>query len=421
MDLAINKLALGGDEEKLKVQAAVIDRAKKDGQKIIDQYKQHPSTFDGRYICSDMFKEMFPEFSQSPATRNKFNNAVHNTAATLAAEHFKQTMRQTGAEGQDTVIFLTGSPGAGKTSSVVSNMQLPANVKAVYEGQLVNATDKSTLDKFQQAINSGAKIEVIAVHALPENALENTFKRFNDPNDGRGASIGTMARIQGNTAEGLEKLHDFFGDRINLRVLDVRQQGNAVPLKGWQHLNVLKSEGNEHDIKQRLEKHLLKHWQQGAITNECFEQAAGGKAEFHRLTRGTDGQSAGHNGGQLEPHEPGRKLPQGSGSQGDNPTRQQQEAILKLRAVALHVGADVRQQMPGETKGKIVAETSGFILQRLGKSSKFFMVHDKSSLATVPRIDDEVKILHRKDPNQKARVELVNQTQSQSQNKGRTR
>jgi hypothetical protein len=250
--LAINKLALGGDEEKLKVQAAVIDRAKKDGQKIIDQYKQHPRTFGGRYICSDMFKEMFPEFSQSPATRNKFNNAVHNTAATLAAEHFKQTMRQTGAEAQDTVIFLTGSPGAGKTSSVVSNMQLPANVKAVYEGQLVNATDKSTLDKFQQAINSGAKIEVIAVHALPENALENTFKRFNDPNDGRGASIGTMARIQGNTAEGLEKLHDFFGDRINLRVLDVRQQGNAVPLKGWQHLNVLKSEGNEHDIKQKL-------------------------------------------------------------------------------------------------------------------------------------------------------------------------
>ncbi|RZA09977.1 MAG: hypothetical protein EOO68_00140, partial [Moraxellaceae bacterium] len=165
MDLAINKLALGGDEEKLKVQAAVIDWAKKDGQKIIDQYKQHPSTFDGRYICSDMFKEMVPEFSQSPATRNKFNNAVHNTAATLAAEHFKQTMRQTGDEGQDTVIFLTGSPGAGKTSSVVSNMQLPANVKAVYEGQLVNATDKSTLDKFQQAINSGAKIEVIAVHA----------------------------------------------------------------------------------------------------------------------------------------------------------------------------------------------------------------------------------------------------------------
>jgi hypothetical protein len=77
--------------------------------------------------------------------------------------------------------------------------------------------------------------------------------------------------------------------------------------------------------------------------------------------------------------------------------------------------------MPGETKGKIVAETSGFILQRLGEGSKFFMVHDKSSLATVPRIDDEVKILHRKDPNQKARVELVNQTQSQSQNKGRTR
>ncbi len=421
MDLAINKLALGGDEEKLKVQAAVIDRAKKDGQKIINQYKKHPSTFDGRYICSDMFKEMFSEFSQSPATRNKFNNAVHNTAATLAAEHFKQTMRQTGAEGQDTVIFLTGSPGAGKTSSVVSNKQLPANIKAVYEGQLVNATDKSTLDKFQQAINSGAKVEVIAVHALPENALENTFKRFNDPNDGRGASIGTMARIQGNTADGLEKLHQFFGDRIKLKVYDFRDRSNPQILNGWQHLNVLRSEGNENDIKTRLEQHLVKHWQQGSISAECLEQAAGGKQSAAQLTFSSNERVRQERTGSLQAHESGRELSSGSRSQGDNPTRQQQEAILKLRAVALHVGADVRQQMPGETKGKIVAETSGFILQRLGESSKFFMVHDKSSLATVPRIDDEVKILHRKEPNQKARVELVNQTQSQSQNKGRTR
>lgn len=220
---------------------------------------------------------------------------------------------------------------------------------------------------------------------------------------------------------GLDKLHQFFGNRIKLKVHDFRDRTNPQILNGWQHLNVLRSEGNELEIKQKLEKQLLMQWEKGVITNECFEQAAGGKAEFQRLTRGTDGQSDGHNGGQLESHEPGRKLPQGSGSQGDNPTRQQQEAILKLRAVGLHVGADVRPQMPSETKGKIVAETSGFILQRLGDTSKFFMVHDKSSLATVPRIDDEVKILHRKDPNQKARVELVNQTQSQSQSKGRTR
>ena len=77
--------------------------------------------------------------------------------------------------------------------------------------------------------------------------------------------------------------------------------------------------------------------------------------------------------------------------------------------------------MPGETKGKIVAETSGFILQCLGENIKFFMAYDKSSLVTIPKSDDEVKILHREEPNQKARVELVNQTQSQSQGKGRTR
>lgn len=101
----------------------------------------------------------------------------------------KQTMGQTGAEGQDTVIFLTGLPGAGKTSSVVNDGQIDPNIKAIYESQLVNTRDKSILDKFQQAINSRAKIDIIVVHAKPEDALENTFKRFSSAYDGRGASI----------------------------------------------------------------------------------------------------------------------------------------------------------------------------------------------------------------------------------------
>lgn len=274
------------DPKLAEVQAAVIDRATKDAQGLIEDYKRMNNTFEGRYIASDMFKEVFTEFNQSPEHRNIFNNAVHNTSATLAAELFKQSMQNPPTEGKNTVIMLTGTAGAGKTSSVMNDGKLEANVALIYEGQLANAhTNEATMQKFEQALNSGYKVEIVAVHPKPEQALENTFNRFNDPNDGRGASIGAIARIQGNTYDGLKAIHDKFGDKINLTIVD-KANGNADSTRhiGWDKLDILKSHGNEQEILARLENHLIKHYKEGNINHECFKQSAGTKDQAEQLS-----------------------------------------------------------------------------------------------------------------------------------------
>ena len=76
-----------------------------------------PQSFEGRYVCSDLFKETFPEFSASNEARGRYNNPLHNSAAVLASEQFRRRVRDASRPEQDTVIFLTGVPGAGKTTA----------------------------------------------------------------------------------------------------------------------------------------------------------------------------------------------------------------------------------------------------------------------------------------------------------------
>lgn len=273
------------DPASKEVQDRVMALAKQHPQELIKIYTEMSSTFNGRYIASDMMKEVFDDFNQSPAHRNQFNNAVHNSAATLSALHFEQMINEPVTDGRDTVVFLTGCPGAGKTSSVMNSNTLKQNVGIVFEGQLANAhQNPATIKKIQQALDKGFKVEIIAVNPLPEQALENTFKRYYDPNDGRGAPISTMARIQGNTYDGLKAIQDKFGDKVELHIVD-KPDGNKNTIKydGWQHLDVIKSQGTEADIAKRLENHLINHYSQGKIDYECFKQSAGSEERAKQL------------------------------------------------------------------------------------------------------------------------------------------
>lgn len=124
---------------------------------------------------------------------------------------------------------------------------------------------------------------------MPKQTLENTFKRYYDPADGRGAPISTMARIQGNTYDGLKAIYDRFGDDIELNIID-KPNGNENSIKyaGWQHLDVLKSQGTEQEINERLKTHLLNHYTRGEIDYECFKQSAGSDERAKQLISSLD-------------------------------------------------------------------------------------------------------------------------------------
>ena len=260
------------EADRNEVQERIASAIETDPEPFFSRYLADPQSFEGRYVCSDLFKETFPEFAASNEARGRYNNPLHNSAAVLASEQFRRMVQDPAYPERDTVIFLTGVPGAGKTTAVLDNDELPAGVRLIYEGQL--ARPATVMPKIQEVIDAGLKPVVIAVHTPAEVALQNTLKRFERA--GRGASVEAMASIQGGLPQGLAAIHVRFGDAVGFRLFDRR--GGLDQLsehRGWEHLAELESEGTYEHLKLRLTDALDRHEAAGAFGPDAIRQARG--------------------------------------------------------------------------------------------------------------------------------------------------
>ena len=260
------------EPDRNEVQERTASAIEGDPEPFFAQYAALPQSFEGRYVCSDLFKETFPEFSASPETRARYNNPLHNSAAVLASEQFRRMVEDASHPERDTVIFLTGVPGAGKTTTVLDNDQLPSGVRVIYEGQL--ARPETAIAKIQQVVDAGLKPVIIAVHTPAETALLNTLHRFE--RQGRGASVEAMASIQGNLPSGLAAIHEHFGQTVGFRLFD-RQGGlnQIAEHRGWEHLSKLESEGTYEELKERLGSAIERYEAAGDFGPNAIRQARG--------------------------------------------------------------------------------------------------------------------------------------------------
>lgn len=337
------------DPERADVQEAIAKAVEADSSEYIRRYCEDPRSIDGRYICADLFKEVFEPYRASRESRSRYNNCVHNTAAALAGEQFRQvlTLPSYRQQARDKVVFLTGIPGAGKTSLVLSQDDaLADDVHAIFEGQM--AKPATTIPKVRAVLEEGLRPVIFAVHVQPEFALRNTFKRFKE--EGRGASVGVMSQIMGGLPDGLREVYCALGDAVALAVVDARNPCHRRLLLGWNHLQVLESAGNEQQIRQRLETELEREWHAGRIDADCYQQARGAAPVRQPLGLGEAGAS--QHGADVA----GRGLPQGSG----------QEAFLS------EIGKpDV---VKGSYWGRIERIDRGMVVQHVGRG--VFVGHD---------------------------------------------
>jgi len=136
MTLEIIQRRQFSDPDRAAVQESVARAVETDPERFIDRYLNIEQSLGGRYVSADLFKETFEDYRASKDSRNRYNAPVHNSAAVLASEYLRRQISTPGEQERNTVILLTGIPGAGKTSSILRGGGLPAEVRAVYEGQL---------------------------------------------------------------------------------------------------------------------------------------------------------------------------------------------------------------------------------------------------------------------------------------------
>ena len=261
----IKKIDFGSNAELEEIQNLAVEFAKSSTEFLLESYNDHPDTMGGRYICSDTFKELFPCF-EAKENRALVNDAIHNSSAVLAATQFEEVLKRD-EPNKTKAIFITGIPGAGKTTSV-KNFMTDDKVKLIFEGQLANPAP--TIPKIEQCLQKKLDVTIAAVHIEPEKALDNTFKRFNEY--GRGGSIEVMSSIQGNLPSGLKKLKEHFGDKINIIAIDRNSDKNKI-LTDEKEIYKLISIGSKEEIFKRLKVKLDQDFQKGRIDKACFAQA----------------------------------------------------------------------------------------------------------------------------------------------------
>lgn len=268
--MKVNRHAPFDDPQRTEVEARVIHRVETDPEPLFELYRRLPASLEGRYVNSDLFKEIFPEYSASPAHRTLFNVPVHNAAAVLANEFFHRQVAAKDPLGRRDVLFVTGIPGVGKSTSIQRNKVNLSDYKVMYEGQLANF--EQAKEKIDWCLQHGCEVTVYAFHQSPERALQNTFIRFNTI--GRGASITAMSNIQGNLGTSIEKLSHLYHDQVVFCAVDLRVE-NFVPQCGEACIRILKSEGDKNDIRKRLEAELERWRISGRINEACFRESAG--------------------------------------------------------------------------------------------------------------------------------------------------
>ena len=272
------------EPDRAEVQETIARAVESGPERFFERYVRLPQSFGGRFISADLFKETFEPYRRSKETRDRYNTPVHNAAAVLASAQLRRVLAQPAEPGREAVVLLTGIPGAGKTSAVLERGELPRHAHAVYEGQL--ADPQVAVAKVQAILDAGLKPVVVAIHARPEQALENTLRRFEEV--GRGAGIEVMARVQGGLPEGLAAVRERFGEAVELRIIDRREFAQPREWKGWDFLSVLKSEGNHEQVKQRLSQYLERERER--LPEAAWRQAAGLAPTFpdRRADRGLD-------------------------------------------------------------------------------------------------------------------------------------
>lgn len=259
------------EPDRHQVQEDTIRAVKATPEKFIDTYRNDVRSFEGRFVNADLFKEVFAAYAVSRESRGRYNNPVHNAAAVLASALFVENLQATRERARTTVYFLTGSPGSGKTSMVLKTAALPKDAVMLFEGQMANF-DVSR-DKIQKVLDSGYQPKIIVVHARVEDAMDKTLQRFDEI--GRGASVETVSSIVGRLPDSLKQLANFFGPSLSLDIVDVRDRANPVQLRGFENVDILRSEGNYEFIKQRLQARVQQQRDAEKINEDAYRQAFG--------------------------------------------------------------------------------------------------------------------------------------------------
>lgn len=231
-------------------------------------------TNDGKYIDADIMKKTFPAYEQAIGSENYkcVEKAVRNSAASLAVAQYKQALCGKDVKSHKNAVLIVGLPGSGKSEMVKSHLSKVGANQIFFEVHHFNSA------KFKDYIGKALDLKVVPVLAVAVSSPLETVKRHLATHMVTGVAPTTnqdFARLHMEQLSLLRDLHETFGNKVRLTVLDVSQPDN--PKHGWKHLDKLEAQADPDRLRADYSRAITQLFESGLISNHTQLRAFGQK------------------------------------------------------------------------------------------------------------------------------------------------
>ena len=195
------------DPDMLEVEASCRKKTSEETEQLLQKYVELEQARNGNYISSDLMKMVFPFYEENIENRRKYNLAVSNSAACLANEIFRDTVKNSNNK---RCIFVAGAYGSGKSfliQSLYEKYKEELEGTIVYEGSI---TSKAIDGKIDYAIENGMKVDMIIINPTFELSLKNIKERAS--RIGRDVKKEDAVFVYANIYEALKRLTEKYKD-----------------------------------------------------------------------------------------------------------------------------------------------------------------------------------------------------------------
>lgn len=193
-------------------------------------------------IAGDVAKNVIP--GHTPTQSDNY----HEAASSFVKYLYDKKLAANKGQGNNTVMFLSGGTGAGKTSSLRSTTgEGIKDYPIVYDTNLDSV--KSATSKIQKALDNGYKVNIVYAQRDPVTAFEKgVIPRTRK--EGRTVPLDQHMKTHMNALPTLEKLKEKFGDQIEVHYIDNTGE------RGTSHFSTLENLPKFSYTKEELEGKL---------------------------------------------------------------------------------------------------------------------------------------------------------------------
>jgi hypothetical protein len=192
---------------------------------VIAKYRALNTSGGTLAVSSDAARELLPGYA-TPAERTANTFALGPASSRLADAVWQEAMREGPTEERYAVEFLTGSPGSGKTRSVIGQQE-ETPFAVITEG-MMDDFDRSAA-RIQQALDQGfvATLRLVYVDD-PRTTIRRAVARAME--FGRPVPIAQMSHLYVTIPKTIALLYAYFGDELGVSVFENSRDG-SFPLR----------------------------------------------------------------------------------------------------------------------------------------------------------------------------------------------